>query len=244
MAISGPSRGNHEAITRHVVAINGHDEADRRQSSGTQWQSVSGSQWQVSGSQWQSSGSQWQSVSGSQWQVSGSQWQSVSGSQWQAVALTFMYTSSESMASVIVSYSAQSLTSSRLTKPSTCPSSASRVTVRLMSRMRLHWRYRQKATKKKPRSEGQSYLHSGALRRTQAHNQAQSDRLHQLDLSSGAIRSLVPIRLVRPVRAEPFPTHRLELIRNEKGDESQKAAFDEKESRETIGIERIVPVGK
>jgi hypothetical protein len=193
------------------------------------------------------SGSQWQSVSGSQWQsvaVSGSQWQSVSGSQWQAVALTFMYTSSESMASVIVSYSAQSLTSSRLTKPSTCPSSASRVTVRLMSRMRLHWRYRQKATKKKPRSEGQSYLHSGALRRTQAHNQAQSDRLHQLDLSSGAIRSLVPIRLVRPVRAEPFPTHRLELIRNEKGDESQKAAFDEKESRETIGIERIVPVGK
>jgi hypothetical protein len=116
--------------------------------------------------------------------------------------------------------------------------------VRLMSRMRLHWRYRQKATKKKPRSEGQSYLHSGALRRTQAHNQAQSDRFHQLDLSSGAIRSLVPIRLVRPVRAEPLPTHRLELIRNEKGDESQKAAFDEKESRETIGIERIVPVGK
>ena len=51
MAISGPSRGNHEAITRHVVAINGHDKADRRQSSGTQWHS----QWQsVAVSQWQS----------------------------------------------------------------------------------------------------------------------------------------------------------------------------------------------
>ena len=202
------------AITRQS---RGHHEAITRPSRGNQWSSQS---------------------------VSGSQWQSVSGSQWQALALTFMYTSSESMASVIVSYSAQPLTSSRLTKPSTCPSSASRATVRLMSRMRFHWRYRQKATKKKPKSEGQSYLQSGAtgaLRRIQAHNQAQSDRLYQLDLSSGAIRSLVPIRLVRPVRAEPLPTHRLELVRNEKGDESQQAAFDEKESRESIGIERIVP---
>jgi len=96
-----------------------------------------------------------------------------------------------------------------------------------------------------------THAHSCALRRTIRRNpiaftnwtchQGQSDRLHQLDLSSGAIRSLVPIRLVRPVRAEPLPTHRLELIRNEKGDESEQAAFDEKESRESIGIERIVP---
>ena len=40
MAITWQSRGNREAITRHVIAISGHDEAARRQSSGNQWHSV------------------------------------------------------------------------------------------------------------------------------------------------------------------------------------------------------------
>ena len=122
----------------------------------------------------------------------------ISGIQWHSVAFAFMYTSSESMASVIVSYSAQPLTSSRLTNPSTCPSAASRATVRLMSRMRFHWRYRQKATKKKPRSEGQSYLPPDALRRTQTH----SDALRRTDAQSGTIQSLIPIGLV--IRHNPI----------------------------------------